>query len=90
MVDALIAVIEPIHILATRGTLAQAADTKGAMLIVGAAGFLIPSTVIGLAIGMTEWRETPLAQALGWRTRQGEMNWMDRAADLDGDGHPDI
>jgi len=90
MLDALIIIIEPIHILLSGGTLQEAAGTQGALLIVAGFAFLIPSSLIGLAIGMTDWRETPLALALGFRPKAEDSSWMDRAADLDGDGSPDI
>ncbi len=85
MLDWLIMAVEPIHILASGGTLAQAVATDGAKLIVAGAAFLIPSTLIGLSLGMTEWRETPLAQVLGWRPSDGEMNWLGGSTGMDGD-----
>jgi hypothetical protein len=90
MLDWLIIAIEPFHILFSGGTLQQAAATNGARWIAATLAFLIPSTLIGLGIGMTDWRETPLAQALGFRQKDEDRSWMDRAADLDGDRQPDM
>jgi hypothetical protein len=86
----LIAIAEPIHILVRGGTLEQAAATEGALQVVVALAFLVPSTLIALGIGMTDWRETPLAQVLGFQPKADDSSWMERAADLDGDGTPDI
>ncbi len=90
MLDLLIVLIEPVHILFSGGTLAQAQSTEGAFLLVGGVLALVPASIIGLSIGMMDWRETPLARALGFTPEEEDRTWMDRAADLDGDGRPDI
>lgn len=90
MLDLLIVLIEPVHILFSGGTLQEAQATKGAFILIGGALALVPASIIGLSIGLMDWRETPLAQVLGFRPKEEDRSWMDRAADLDGDGWPDI
>lgn len=90
MLDLLIVLVEPVHILFSGGALEDAQATEGALLLVGGALALVPASIIGLSLGLMDWRETPMAQALGLRPEEEDRSWMDRAADLDGDGRPDI
>jgi hypothetical protein len=90
MLDLLIVLIEPVHILLSGGTLEQARETEGAFLLIGGALALVPASIIGLSIGLMNWRETPLARLLAFKPAEEDRSWMDRAGDLDGDGRPDI
>ena len=51
---------------------------------------LVPSSLIALGIGTTEWRETPLAQWFGVNARDPDADWAARARDLDKDGMADF
>ena len=55
------------------------------------AACLIPPTVIAFGIGMTNWRETPLAQWMGFSPEEPPPDdWAARARDLDKDGLEDF
>ncbi|GAM99289.1 hypothetical protein U91I_02935 [alpha proteobacterium U9-1i] len=58
--------------------------------LVATLAFLVPSSLIALGIGLTEWHETPLARWFGVRAPREDDNWTERARDLDKDGLPDF
>lgn len=53
---------------------------------------LVGSSIVGLGIGLCDWRETPLANLLGVSPHDpdADANWAERARDLDKDGSPDF
>lgn len=65
-------------------------SSRGFGVVMGLAAWLIPLTVIALGIGLTEWRETPLAVWLGFSPRDPDSDWAVRARDIDKDGAPDF
>lgn len=81
---------EPIRIWIEGGTWAEIKAAQGFQMLVLLAAALVPSTLIALGIGMTEWRETPLAIWFGWGGRDEDEDWAERARDLDKDGAPDF
>lgn len=64
-------------------------DKPRALMLVSVLAALVPASLIALGIGMTEWRETPLAQFFGWRSPPVD-DWATRARDIDKDGTPDF
>ncbi|MFZ4122489.1 MAG: hypothetical protein ACOYKM_12585 [Caulobacterales bacterium] len=92
--EELLWLIQPIHVLLSGGTLAQAWETDGAKQMALLLAFAVPSTVIALGIGNTGLRETPLGAWFGFGEREAqpgtESDWVRRARDLDKDGTPDI
>lgn len=83
--------LEPLHIWLSGGSWAQIKAAPGFMMLVLLGAALIPSTIIAMGIGATEWRETPLAMWFGLgRPDPREHGWAERARDLDGDGRPDF
>ncbi len=85
----LASIAEMIRIWLEGGTWADIQATRGFHALVASAAWLIPSTIIMLGIGMTEWHETPLGVWMGAR-RPHANNWTERARDLDKDGLPDF
>ena len=81
---------EPIRIWIEGGTWAEIQSARGFQMLVMLAAFLVPSTIIGLGFGMTEWRETPLALWFGVSPNDPDGDWAERARDLDKDGTPDF
>lgn len=71
------------------GSWADIQATKGFHFVLIGAAWLVPTTVIALGIGMTEWHETPLGAWIGAR-RPADDNWAERARDLDKDGVADF
>lgn len=83
---------EPIRIWMEGGNWAEISSSKGFRILMMLAAVLVPSTVIAMGIGLTDWRETPLANYFGFHPKQpGEDSmWTWAARDIDGDGTPDI
>lgn len=81
---------EPIRIWIEGGTWADIKAAHGFQMLAVMAAMLVPSTIIGLGIGMTDWHETPLGFWFGARAKAADRNWVERACDLDGDGVSDI
>lgn len=86
----LVWLLEPLRIWIEGGTWAEIAASRGFVSLLGAMAFLAPSTLIALGIGLTEWRDTPLAIWLGGRRDDPDEGWAERARDLDKDGLPDF
>jgi len=82
-------IAEMVRVWLEGGAWADIQATRGFSTLVAMAAFLIPSTIIGLGIGRTEWHETPLGAWLGARNPPDD-NWAERARDLDKDGLPDF
>ncbi len=82
-------IAEVIRIWLEGGSWAEIKATPGFQMLVLLAAALVPSTLIGLAIGMTDWHETPLGAYFGAKPPADE-NWAEHARDLDKDGTPDI
>ena len=83
-------VAELIRVWAEGGDWAAIQATRGFPILLATACWLIPSTIIALGIGATEWRETPLAAWLGVRPDDPHEGWAENARDLDKDGLPDF
>jgi hypothetical protein len=81
---------EVIRVWAEGGTWADIQALPGFRMLVGAAAWLIPSTIIALGIGTMEWHETPLGRWFGARPDASAEGWAERARDLDKDGMPDF
>jgi hypothetical protein len=81
-------VAEMMRIWLEGGSWADIQASDGFLSIVALAAFLIPSSLIALGIGMTDWHETPLGMWMG-ATPPNE-NWVERARDLDKDGLADF
>lgn len=82
-------IAETIRVWLEGGTFADIKATEGFRLVVAAAAWLVPSTLITLGIGMTHWHETPLGAWFGARSPDRD-DWASRARDLDKDGMPDF
>lgn len=82
-------IAETLRVWLEGGTFADIKATEGFRLLVLAAACLVPSTLVMLGIGMTQWHETPLGQWLG-SARPVEDDWVSRARDLDKDGTTDF
>ena len=61
-------------------------SSRGFGVVMGLAAWLIPLTVIALGIGLTEWRETPLAVWLGCSVPRPRFRLGRARARLDKDG----
>jgi len=84
-------IAEIVRVWLEGGTFADIRALPGFQALVFIAAALIPSTLIALGIGMTEWHETPLAIWLNrGKIDEAEDDWASRARDLDKDGIPDI
>ena len=81
-------IAEIIRVWLEGGSWADIKATQGFMYILVGAAWLVPSTVIALGIGMTDWHETPLGMWMG--ARPPDDSWVERARDLDGDGLSDF
>ncbi|MGD9815689.1 MAG: hypothetical protein AB7Q23_11525 [Hyphomonadaceae bacterium] len=81
---------EPIRIWLEGGSWEEIKSSEGFMSFTVLLAALIPSSLIALGIGMTEWRETPLAAWLGVDPRDPDEGWAERARDRDKDGAPDF
>lgn len=82
--------LEPLRIWIEGGTWAEITASRGFVSLAGTMALVLPSTLIALGIGLTEWRETPLAMWLGVRPDDPDEGWAERARDLDKDGLPDF
>jgi hypothetical protein len=82
--------LEPIRIWLEGGSWAEVKASQGFIALVLLAAALVPSSLIALGIGMTSWRETPLAQWFGVDPRDPDAGWAERARDLDKDGMADF
>jgi hypothetical protein len=80
---------EPLRVWLEGGSWADIQATQGFRTLAVLAAALIPSTLIALGIGMTDWHETPLGVWFGAKPPQDD-NWAERARDLDRDGTPDF
>lgn len=83
---------EPIRIWLEGGTWAEISSAPGARMLMLLGAVLIPSTIIALGMGTSEWRETPLARWFGAGPADPfeDKMWTWRARDIDNDGTPDI
>jgi len=83
---------EPIRIWLEGGSWAQISAAPGFRILLTLSALLAPASVIMLALGDADWRETPLARYFGFEPKlPGEDSmWTWRARDIDGDGTPDI
>jgi hypothetical protein len=88
--DALVAVAELVRIWLGGGAWADMQAAHGLQTLLVLAAWLVPSTIIGLGIGMTDWHETPLGAWMGARPPREDEEWSERARDLDKDGLPDF
>jgi hypothetical protein len=82
--------LEPIRIWLEGGSWAEIKSSQGFIALVLLASALVPSSLIALGIGTTDWRETPLAQWFGVDPRDPNADWAERARDIDKDGMPDF
>lgn len=82
-------IAETLRVWLEGGSWADISATQGFQHLVLLAALLVPSTVIALGIGATEWRETPLGVFFGAKPPVDD-NWAERARDLDKDGSPDF
>jgi hypothetical protein len=81
---------EVLRVWAEGGSWAEIQALPGFRSLLVLAAFLVPSTIIALGIGMTEWHETPLGRWFGAQPDPKEEGWSERARDLDKDGTPDF
>jgi len=81
---------ETVRIWIEGGTWADIKSAHGFQMLVFTASWLVPSTLIALGIGLSEWRETPMGLWLGMGGGNPDDNWAERARDLDKDGVPDF
>jgi hypothetical protein len=88
--DLLSGIAQTIRILSEGGTMEDLRHNPGFQYLLGVACWVVPSTLIALGIGLTGWRETPLAFMLGFSPQESDANWAERARDLDHDGFPDF
>jgi hypothetical protein len=83
------ATLETLRIVLNGGSWDEIRQSPGLPgLFVSSSMFILPS-LIGVATGIAHWRETPLAQKLGFRDDHNS-DWVERACDLDRDGRPDF
>jgi hypothetical protein len=84
--------LEPIRIWLEGGSWAEVKASQGFIALVLLASALVPSSLIalGIGIGTTSWRETPLAQWFGVDPGDPDADWAERARDLDKDGMADF
>lgn len=82
--------LEPIRIWLEGGTWAEIKSSQGFVALAVLSAVLVPSSLIALGIGTTEWRETPLAQWFGVDPADPNEGWAERARDLDKDGTSDF
>lgn len=82
--------LEPIRIWIEGGSWAEIKSSQGFMALALLLGALVPSSLIAMGIGITSWRETPLAAWFGIGPRDPDGDWAERARDLDKDGSPDF
>lgn len=83
-------VLETIRIWIEGGDWAAIKASRGFEHLVVTLSFLVPSSVIAMGIGVSGWRETPLALWMGVRPEPPDDGWAERARDLDKDGLPDF
>jgi len=83
-------IAEVLRIWLEGGTWAEIKAAPGFMMLVFAGAALVPSTIIAIGIGVSDWHETPLGAWWGGRPDPREEGWAERARDLDGDGTPDF
>ncbi len=84
--------LEPIRIWLQGGTWAEISAAPGFRILALLSAALVPSSLIAVGIGHTEWRETPLARYFGFEPKAPgeESMWTLSARDLDKDGTPDF
>lgn len=82
--------LEPIGIWLEGGSWEEIKHSQGFISLAIISAVLVPSSLIAVGIGTTEWRETPLAQWFGVDPRDPDTDWSARARDLDKDGTPDF
>lgn len=82
--------LEPIRIWLEGGTWAEIKGSQGFVTLAFLSAVLVPSSLIAVGIGTTEWRETPLAHWFGISSNDPDADWSERARDLDKDGTPDF
>ncbi|MBL8536488.1 MAG: hypothetical protein JNM59_03705 [Hyphomonadaceae bacterium] len=82
-------IAETIRVWLEGGSFADIKATEGFRMLVVLAATLVPSSLIALGIGHTQWHETPLGAWFGARPSADE-GWAERARDLDKDGTPDF
>jgi hypothetical protein len=83
-------IAETLRVWMEGGSWADIKATDGFQHLIILLAALIPSTIIAMGIGLTDWRETPLAQWLGFNPRDPDADWAERARDLDKDGTADF
>ena len=88
----LIWLAEPVRIWLDGGDWSEISAAPGFRFLLVVFVVLVPSSLIAVGLGTTEWRDTPLARWFGFREKlPGEDSmWTWRARDIDGDGTPDI
>lgn len=82
--------LEPIRIWLEGGTWTEIKASQGFIALAVLSAVLVPSSLIAIGIGTTEWRETPLALWFGVDPTDPNEGWAERARDLDKDGTPDF
>lgn len=82
--------LEPIRIWLDGGSWEQIKASQGFISLTLLSAILVPSSLIALGMGTTEWRETPLAQWFGIDPADPDADWTERARDLDKDGTADF
>jgi len=82
--------LEPIKIWLEGGTWVEIKSSQGFISLAVLSSILLPSSLIAVGIGTTEWRETPLAHWFGIAPEDPDTDWASRARDLDKDGTPDF
>lgn len=82
-------IAETLRVWLEGGSWADVQATQGFRALVLLSAAFVPSTLIALGIGMTQWHETPLGAWFGAQP-PADDNWAERARDLDKDGAPDF
>ncbi len=83
---------EPIRIWLEGGTWAEISAAPGFRILMTLSALLVPPSIIAVGMGLSSWRETPLARWFGYAPEdpQEAALWTWRARDIDGDGTADI
>jgi hypothetical protein len=81
---------EMLRIWIEGGSWEEIRAARGFSHVIATIAWVVPSTIIALGIGLTEWRETPLAWLLGVSPHDPDADWAERARDIDKDGVQDF